>query len=233
MSPAASAGGGAPRHDDRTAYRSSERDCNCQGHLSRSCVKPRTLARSTSDGPSPAQQETPSSWQRTPRSPGCLRVRLGFRLELLQQLALPAGQMLRRLHFAWITMSPRAALRSIEKPRPRKRNCAPAWVPAGMRTFCVLPSIAGTSISSPSAAWAQPQRHLAEDVRAFTVEQIVLPDRHLHVQVAVRRPPDRPPRPRPAAGCGCRPPPRRHGHPAASVPAARCQRRGKPGTVSG
>ena len=50
-------------------------------------------------------------------------------------------------------MSPRAALRSTEKPLPRRRNWSPAWVPAGMVTRARPPSIEGTSTAPPSAAW--------------------------------------------------------------------------------
>ena len=49
-------------------------------------------------------------------------------------------------------MSPRTALRSTEKPLPRRRNWSPVCVPGGIFTFALVPSIAGTSTSPPSAA---------------------------------------------------------------------------------
>ncbi len=49
-------------------------------------------------------------------------------------------------------MSPRWALRSTEKPLPRRRNCSPVWVPGGIFMRARVPSMTGTSTSAPSAA---------------------------------------------------------------------------------
>ena len=84
-------------------------------------------------------------------------------------------------------MSPRAALRSTENPLPRRRNWSPVWVPGGIFTLALLPSIAGTSISPPSAAWV---------IRNGTRMKMFAPsrwkigcgtDRDVHVEIAGRR----------------------------------------------
>ena len=49
------------------------------------------------------------------------------------------------------------------------------------------PSITGTSISSPSAAWVMRNGTRIRILRLFALEELVRPDRDMHIQVAVRR----------------------------------------------
>ena len=60
-----------------------------------------------------------------------------------------------------MNMSPRAALRSTEKPLPRRRNWSPVWVPGGIFTLARLPSITGTSIVAAQRRLGHAQRHAA------------------------------------------------------------------------
>ena len=94
----------------------------------------------------------------------------------------PAARAARRVRFCgvstatWMYMSPRAALRSTEKPLPRSRNWSPVWVPAGIFTRALPPSIDGTSTSPPSAACVMRSGTRTEDVGAVALEDRVRPD---------------------------------------------------------
>ena len=95
-------------------------------------------------------------------------------------------------------MSPRAALRSTENPLPRRRNWSPVWVPGGIFTLALLPSIDRHLDLAAERRLGHPQRHAHEDVGAVALE-----DRMRHGSRHARRDrrsarPGRPASPSPA-----------------------------------
>ncbi len=86
--------------------------------------------------------------------PGRLGIGLGGGglLELLEQLALAAGEVRRRLDHDLDVHVADLRVRSTGMPLPLRRNCLPVWVPSGPSPGVVPPSICGTLNSPPSAA---------------------------------------------------------------------------------
>ena len=103
-----------------------------------------------------------------------LRQRLG---ELFEQLALLAGQLLRRLHLhGREQIAASAAVHVGHALAAAAASVVPVCVPSGTLTVSV-PSSVGTWISPPSASGREVHRNLAEQVDAVAPEELVL----LHV----------------------------------------------------
>ena len=77
---------------------------------------------------------------------------MALALELLEQFALAAREVLGRLHFDLDVHVADVLERSTGMPLPLRRNCLPLSVPSGTFTRVLPPSMVGTSIWPPSAA---------------------------------------------------------------------------------
>ena len=103
-------------------------------------------------------------------------------------------------------MSPRAALRSTEKPLPRRRNWSPVCVPGGIFTLRLGAVDRRHLDLAAQRRLRHAQRHAHEDVGAVALEDRMRPDRrHARRDRRAARP-GRRPRLRRPAGCACRPP---------------------------
>ena len=71
-------------------------------------------------------------------------------------------------------------------PLPRRRNCLPACVPSGM-SMAALPASVGIVDLAAQRSGGDADRHLAVQVVAIALEDVVLLEADLDVQVA-RRP---------------------------------------------
>ena len=154
----------------------------------------------------PARPRTPSPWRRSPRFPGQERPSLAASASNSSSSSRCGCDRFCGVSTTTCTyMSPRAALRSTEKPLPRRRNWSPVWVPARDRHARPAAIDDRHLHRAAERRLGHAQRDADEDVGPVALEQRVRADRRHRRR---GRPPARRaarPRPRRPGGCGCRP----------------------------
>ena len=175
----------------------------------RRCRDPVLAGRLDKRGPHRNQGLLPSKKSLTrAKKPGAFRARLlvALALEFLQQLALAlaSGSSASRPR-PGCTCRLQTLERSTGMPLPFRRNCLPLSEPSGIFTR-VVGAIERRHIDLAAERGRRHRdRHLAEDVGAVALEELVRLDRQEDVEIAGRAAAQDRPRLRPQGGCACRP----------------------------